>query len=172
MNTNPTKLVLACDLSLACPAFAVVEVDLANKQLTVLQVTHIKTKSKDSTGQRLYQIYAHVQDILMRYAFDEVVFEKGFNKFAVATQQIQRTVGVMLVLLYLEGYEKITEIAPTSVKKLVSGDGKSSKDKLAESLIPYVGDIRYNTNDESDAVGVAIALSIQKKWIDTIVRPS
>lgn len=159
------KLVLAIDSSLSCPAFAVVEFNLLDKTAMVVEVSHVKTNSKHSTGRRLAQIQEHVQDILERFEFDCVVFEKGFNKFAVATQQIQRTVGLLFYTLYRNEIEAIDEIAPTSVKKAVTGDGKASKEKLADSLEQYVGAIKYKTNDESDAVGVALALAIQKNWL-------
>lgn len=159
------KLILAVDSSLACPAFAVCKVNLTNNTIKVVEVSHIKTNSKKSTGYRLFQIHNHFQDILTRYSFDAIVFEKGFNKFAVATQQIQRTVGLLLFTLYRNEIEEVAEISPTSVKKAVTGNGKASKDELAEALISYVGEIKYKTNDESDAVGVAIAFAKQKNWL-------
>lgn len=162
------KLILGIDSSLSCPAFAVIEVNLTNRTAQVIKVSHIKTSSKKSTGYRLFQIYNHFLDILHNYDLDEVVIEKGFNKFAMATQQIQRTVGVILFAqytMYRNEVEDIHEIAPTSVKKAITGNGKASKDELAEGLIKYVGDVHYRTNDESDAVGVALAYAIQNDWI-------
>jgi crossover junction endodeoxyribonuclease RuvC len=157
------KLILGIDSSLACPAFAVVKV--SDGKATVLEVSHIKTSSKKSTGYRLSQIYHWFKDVLERYEFDAIVFEKGFNKFAVATQQIQRTLGVLMFTLYRKEIEEYFEIAPTSVKKAVHGSGKATKEQLAEALIYYVGEIKYKTNDESDAVGVALALALQKNWL-------
>lgn len=85
--------------------------------------------------------------------------EKGFNKFALATQQIQRTVGVVLVTLMRNGYESVGEISPTSVKKCITGSGKASKEELAEALDQYLGGLEYKTNDESDACGVGLAFA-------------
>lgn len=159
------KTVLAIDSSLACPAFAVLEFNLIEKKVTVKEVTHVKTSSKRSTGYRLTQIHSVADRLLKRYKFDAIVFEKGFNKFAVATQQIQRTVGMLLFTLYRNDIEDIEEIAPTSVKKYITGDGKASKEKLADHLIYYVGEIKYKTNDESDAVGVGIAYGKKMGWL-------
>lgn len=161
-----SKLILGIDSSLRCPAFAVVKV--TDGKAEVIEVSHITTSSKKSTGYRLFQIYNHFIDILERYDFDEVVIEKGFNKFAVATQQIQRTVGVILFaqyMIYRNEVEDIHEIAPTSVKKAITGKGKASKQELADGLIQFVGDVKYKTDDESDAVGVALALALQKNWL-------
>jgi crossover junction endodeoxyribonuclease RuvC len=164
MSRGGTVIILGIDSSLACPAFAIVEIT-EEGQANVIEVSHIKTSPRKSTGYRLFQIYKHFNDILERYEFDYIVFEKGFNKFAVATQQIQRTMGVLVITLFNKGIEKYEEIAPTSVKKAITGKGKASKEELAAGLVIYVGDIKYKTNDESDAVGVALALAIQKGWV-------
>jgi crossover junction endodeoxyribonuclease RuvC len=158
-----SKLILSLDLSLACPAFAVLKV--SDGKVKVIEVSHVKTKAKESTGQRLFIISNHLKDILDRYEFDAYVMEKGFSKFAVATQQLQRVVGVVLVTLYRNGIEDIGELSPTTVKKSITGSGKASKDELAICLHDYVGDVTYKTDDESDAVGVGIAYAKNKKWI-------
>ncbi|MGG0487231.1 crossover junction endodeoxyribonuclease RuvC [Priestia aryabhattai] len=158
-----TKIILSLDLSLACPAFAVLKVN--DGKVKVIEVSHVKTKAKDSTGQRLFIIANHLQDILDRYEFDAYVMEKGFSKFPVATQQLQRVVGVTLVTLYRNGIEDIGELSPTTVKKGITGSGKASKEELAICLHDYVGDVTYKTDDESDAVGVGIAYAKNKGWL-------
>lgn len=159
------KTILSIDSSLACPAFAVCEVNLTERSIKVIEVSHLKTNSKKSTGYRLFQIAQHVQGLFDEYDFDAIVIEKGFNRFATATQQIQRTVGVLLVLIYRNGIDAVEELSPTSVKKYVTGNGKASKEELATALESYVGKLTYKTNDESDSVGVAIAYAKQKGWI-------
>ena len=57
------------------------------------------------------------------------------------------------------------EIAPTTVKKLLTGSGKAEKSEVAESLVRYVGALEYETDDESDAVAVGIAWLIQQKLL-------
>ncbi|MDR7207623.1 crossover junction endodeoxyribonuclease RuvC [Priestia megaterium] len=158
-----SKIILSLDLSLACPAFAVLKV--TDGKVKVIEVSHVKTKAKDSTGQRLFIIANHLQDILDRYEFDAYVMEKGFSKFPVATQQLQRVVGVTLVTLYRNGVINVGELSPTTVKKGITGSGKASKEELATCLHDYVGDVKYKTDDESDAVGVGIAFAKSKGWI-------
>jgi crossover junction endodeoxyribonuclease RuvC len=156
-------IILGIDSSLACPAYAVVKVSESKAEL--IETSHIKTNSKKSTGYRLFQIYNWFKDVLERYDFDSIVFEKGFNKFAIATQQIQRTLGVLMFTLYRNEIEDFFEISPTSIKKVITGNGKASKEELAEALESYIGKHKYKTNDESDATGVALALALQKGWI-------
>lgn len=160
-----TKLILAIDSSLACPAFSVLLFDLDNRTVEVVQLEHVKTNSKKPTGHRLDQIDKMLDYLTHHYDFDEVVMEKGFNKFATATQQIQRTVGLLLFRMWTwKGYE-IAEIAPTTVKKALTGSGKASKQEVADALESYVGKIKYANNDESDATGVGIAYGKQMGWL-------
>lgn len=160
-----TKRILAIDSSLACPAFAVLLFDLDNRTVEVVKLAHIKTNSKKSTGYRLSQINGLLGDLLYDQDFDGVVMEKGFNRFAVATQQIQRTVGVLMHRMWVEGEYEVAEIAPTTVKKALTGSGKASKQEVADALESYVGKIKYANNDESDATGVGIAYGKKMGWL-------
>jgi len=159
------KTILAGDLSLACSAFAVMRFDDYSKEIEVLKVTHVKTNSKQVLGERLLQIHTEVDGLLTDYKIDEIVIEKGFNRYATATQQIQRVVGVFVITIYSKGFEQYYEISPTSVKKAITTNGKASKEELAEGLEKYVGALTYRTNDESDAVGVGIAHALNQKWL-------
>jgi crossover junction endodeoxyribonuclease RuvC len=157
------RTVLAADLSLSCPALAVLEFD--GEGVKVKELYHVKTNTKKTINYRLFEIYNLVDEIYKKHEITDVVMEKGFQRHAIATQQLQRVVGVFLLISFYYGFDKVEEVAPTSVKKLVTGDGKASKEELASALVNYVGEIEYKTNDESDSVGVGIALGKQKGWL-------
>ena len=53
------------------------------------------------------------------------------------------------------------EIAPASVKKLVTGSGKATKDEVMAALERHIGQHEYSCDDESDAVAVGVAWLIQ-----------
>lgn len=154
------RVILAGDLSLSCPAFAVLEVDESG--IRVLHKSHKKTNSKFSTGYRLQEIEGHVEGILAMYDVTDVVVEKGFSRFHTVTHQLQRVVGVFILTLQHSGISNYDEVSPTSVKKYVTGNGKASKAEVAESLTKYVGQLNYRTDDESDAVGVGVAYAIRE----------
>lgn len=59
------------------------------------------------------------------------------------------------------------ELYPVSIKKLVTGNGKSDKAQVARSLDEYVGKREYACDDESDAAAVALAWLIKNE----IVKP-
>lgn len=154
------RVILAGDLSLSCPAFAVLEVDAEG--VRVLHKSHKKTNDKYSTGYRLAEIEKHVEGILGTYDVTDVVIEKGFSRYHTVTHQLQRVVGVFLLTIQHSGISTFDEVSPTSVKKYVTGNGKASKAEVAKSLTKYVGHLHYRTDDESDAVGVGVAYAIRE----------
>ena len=53
------------------------------------------------------------------------------------------------------------EIAPATVKKLLTGSGKAGKEEVAGAYERYVGCHNYKTDDESEAAAVGIAWLLQ-----------
>lgn len=89
------------------------------------------------------------------------VREKAFNARASQAEiGIYKVVGVMDWLLYRIRLEW-SEIYPVTVKKLVTGSGKSTKDDVAKALPQWLPGFEYKTDDESDAAAVAISFLIQ-----------
>lgn len=155
--------ILAQDLSLNSPAFAVLEV--VEGEVEILHLSHLKTNTKKEHGYRLLQIYNHIKNIYEEHPdLDAVVREKGFSRFPKVTQSLFKVVGVSDIIAYINKFNTVHEIAPTSVKKFITGNGKASKDDVADSVNTYLGtNINFKTDDESDAVAVGIAFLIQKK---------
>jgi crossover junction endodeoxyribonuclease RuvC len=155
--------ILAMDLSLSCPAFAVLQVE--NGVPSVVHLSHIKTNAKKSHGYRLFEIYNHMKDIYEQHPdLDEVVREKGFSRFPAVTQSLFKVVGISDACAYKHGFDTVHELAPTTVKKIISGSGKGSKADVAECISIYIGtNIKFKTDDESDAVAVGLSHLIKKK---------
>ena len=90
------------------------------------------------------------------------VREKAFNARASQAEiGIYKVVGVMDWLLYRIRLEW-SEIYPVTVKKLVTGSGKSTKDDVAKALPQWLPGFEYKTDDESDAAAVAISFLLQQ----------
>lgn len=158
------KLVLGLDLSISSPGFAVVRFGGGKPEL--IHKSHLKTKSTYSHGQRLIAIERHLLNLIDLFGpFDIVVREKGFSMHAKTTQVLFKVVGVSDLALAKEGYTKILELAPTTIKKAVTGNGKASKQEVAEAVDLIIGKQKYDTDDESDAVAVAIAYAKQAKLL-------
>lgn len=164
-----SRKILAMDLSMNCPSFAVLET--VGDRIKILEVVHVYNKSnKKSHGQKLNEIADALTKMILDHKLTEaevhVVREKGFSKFAMTTQTLFRVVGVSDLMIYaLLRRGDIEEITPTSVKKLVTGDGKASKEDVEDGVRKYLvdeqKDFKFATDDESDAVAVGISYIIK-----------
>lgn len=166
-----SKLILSLDLSLNLPAFAVSKVE--DGQIEVLEVGHVDNKkTKLTTAEKLERIYTALKDIFQKYGeFDVVVREKGFSRFANTTQLLFRVVGVSdLVALQEAGIKSVEEIPPTTIKSIVAGYSRADKKEVEagvrEYLKPEQKDMEFYSDDESDAVAVAITHAIKKGWLN------
>jgi crossover junction endodeoxyribonuclease RuvC len=62
----------------------------------------------------------------------------------------------------MNGFE-VEELSPTTVKAKVGGNGKASKEQLADAVRGYFKmELFFKNDDESDAVSVAVCFLIDK----------
>lgn len=155
-------IVLALDLSLSCTGYAVANVQDGEIQLQ--EVSHIDNKkwAKKSQGFRLHKIAMHLKEVFKQHDIEVVVKEKGFTRGHISTQALFKVAGVADLLSFSFGHERVHEYSVTTIKKVVAGHGKASKEDVAAALSAYVGEREYATDDESDAVAVLIAYCIDK----------
>lgn len=156
------------DLSLNLPAFCVAKVE--DGVFTVLEVSHVDNKKEKglTTAEKLGRIHDHLKDIFQKYEkFDVVVREKGFSRFANTTQLLFRVVGVSDLIAFVEaGLKEVEEIPPTTVKTTVAGYSRADKQEVEEGvremLIDSQKNMEFYSDDESDAVAVALTWAIRK----------
>ena len=99
---------------------------------------------------------------------DVFVREKAFSRFARETQTLNKVVGISDLIAWKQSHAEFHEIAPTTIKKLLTGSGRSEKDVVAAALERYLGYQIYKTDDESDAAAVGVAWLIQEKLLGEI----
>lgn len=155
-------IILCLDLSLNCTGYAVMQ--LHKEEITVLE-KGIIDNSKIPTnlvGKKLCNVESCLNDLFDKYVFDVIVKEASFNTGRIkSTQRTFQVFGVVLETCYKNGYTDITEIAATTIKKLVGGSGKCTKDEVKDNLYYYVGFQDYKTEDVSDAVATGVAYFIK-----------
>ena len=159
-----THVTLAKDLSLSSPGFAVLAVTEDGEPL-ILDKSHVKTTSYNVHGHRLLMIDDEIRRLIKEYKPSHVVREKGFSRFPRTTQALFKVVGCSdRTTFEMTGLE-VVEIAPTSVKKIVTGDGKSTKKDVEKAVIERLRieqDGFFETDDESDAAAVGLAFLIKE----------
>lgn len=146
---------MAFDISSVSTGIAVLDQE-ANGNLTLVFTTNIITNSKDKTGKRLRIFAEEMTGLLNEFKPDFVIKEtticRNGNQFI-----NMKFFAAFELVLELEGYPRYYEYAPTTVKKVVAGSGKSSKADVAEAIQIYTDvDVSDMTNDQTDAIGIAL----------------
>lgn len=124
--------------------------------MTVERLCHLNNRGEKKCHG---QILSEIHDLITELAVDVAVFvrEKGFSRFPHETQAIFKVVGVADLAAWTTCRTEFVEIAPTTVKKLLTGSGKASKEEVAAALKKQIGRQDYATNDESDALAVGVS---------------
>lgn len=157
--------ILALDIS-GSPGFAVVEVKTlkGGPRVSLLHVTHAKTDASNTDSERYSYIEAKTVQVVHEYGpFDAVVrehFTKGGNKRS--TQIVFGAWAAVDSALGRYGYaiSADNEITPSAVKLAAAGNGKADKAEVeagVRRILKLPADFAFATDDESDAVAIAIA---------------
>lgn len=97
---------------------------------------------------------------------DVYVRERGVSRFNAEVQTLFRVVGIADLCLWKKKKDLYFELPPSTVKKLITGDGRAAKETVAEALASYIGEQTYQTDDESDACAVGIAWFIANGMLE------
>lgn len=160
------KHILCLDLSLASTGYSVIKV--VDGKVEVVEVGHINNKkySKRSHGFKLYQIFVKLKSLFDMYYITDVVKERGFSKGHKTTQALFKVAGIVDLIVHAKSGLEVEEIAPLTIKKLVGGHGKATKEEVEAGVHRFLKrDVSFQNDDESDSVGVGIAYCLQKKLI-------
>lgn len=158
-------LILALDPSLNSTGYAVLHYE--DEVITVVEKGNLNNKKIPAAliGKKLVNIEELLCNLFDMYQFQAIVKEASFctNKIQ-STQKTFMVLGVIYQTCFKNGYSDIQDISATTVKKLVGGNGKCSKEEVKENLYYYVGYQKYVTEDVSDAVAVGIAYLLKNKY--------
>lgn len=117
-------------------------------------------------GHGLAIFFGQLIDLLAPVDATVFVREKAVISHIADTDRLLRIGGVADVALWQVKHKAWHELAPTSVKRIITGNGRGTKAQVARCLKPYVGDNVYETDDESDAVAVGIAFLLREGYLD------
>lgn len=162
--------ILAIDIS-ASPGFAVLDVKTLKTgvRVSLVHVDSVKTSTETTDSQRYAYIEAKTVQVVHEYGpFDAVCrehFTKGRSKRA--TQLVFGSWAAVDSALGRYGYEiKVdNEFSPSAVKKAATGNGKADKTEVEAGVrkrLRLADDFTFKTDDESDAVAVALAYLLKE----------
>lgn len=146
---------MAFDISSVSTGVAVLDME-ANGNITLVFTTNIITSSKDKAGKRLRIFAEEMTGLLHEFKPDYIIKETTICRMATQFINLKFFAAFELVL-ELEGYPKFYEYAPTTIKKVIAGHGRATKEAVAEAIKAYTDvDVTDMTNDETDAIGIAL----------------
>ena len=173
INFPQKYYVIGADLSLKRPGFCKLTVEKTEEgtRFTDIQLMSVdnKTDSKKPHGQLLNEIMEAFTAFIPDPEKDQtpcfyIRETEIISKHTPYERNISKVVGIMDWLLWRLNVSW-QSLYPVSIKKLVAGSGKADKSAVAEHLPYYVGEIKYNNDDESDATAVAIAWLLQQNQL-------
>lgn len=159
--------ILAFDTSMSCPGVAVVEVTRGKP--IVVAVSHVVTDSKQPHGLRAEIVEAWATLFIAKHGakFDVIVREDFQGRSSRQNHPVFSAWGAIDQALNKFGLAFTSPaISQSDVKKTVVGKGKAEKDEVAVAvrrLTGYKGE--FVTDDESDAVAIALAWAIKNGLI-------
>lgn len=152
-------IVLGIDPGTATTGYSLLEAN--GLGLIPLEFDLIETKKSFTHAERLSMIYDHVREIIRNAEPDVMAIEKVFfatnAKTAIAVGQAQ---GVMF-LAAADFKLPIVEYAPGTIKKVVSGNGRSDKKQMQQALRSIFGaSIRSRARKKTHFDNAADALAV------------
>ena len=125
-----------------------------------IKAISVATSPKDGEhGKRLKIIADVLLDLRKNYETHLIALESGFSRHTVSTQVLYRVRGLCDYIFY---DCEVRAFAPSSVKKIVSGNGKASKIQLQEIISKKFPTLKFEDEDQSDACCIATCLMIEK----------
>lgn len=152
--------ILTFDLSLRNTGWCYGEMD-EEGDWKVLESGTIPTGIKQPTGARLERIRKALERLFNEKKIDVVVKEQSFSNVNIrSTQQIFRVVGVFDLTVHELGLPPAVDIAQSTIKKVVTGNGRATKELVQRRVEQKTG-INTKTDDESDAIALFITYCMQ-----------
>lgn len=170
MPPEYTKRYLGIDVSLTCTGFAVI--DVKNRKPTLITTQPARTLTSFSDGQRYSFIEAITGSIAHNYGdFEGGIIREDFTDGR-SKRARQGVFGAWAAVdIGLARYsQKVTAmVSPTTVKKVVAGDGKADKAAVevgVRKILRLKPDYVFQTDDESDACAIVLSYLINENLIE------
>lgn len=151
------EYVYGFDLSMSCTGISIFDLNG-----NIIKVCSIATKDKDTHGKRLKVIADFILALREQYPVKKIIIERAFSRFNTSTAVIYRVHGLISYLFY--DVEQIY-YAPKDIKATIL-NGKATKKQVQEKIISEYPDIKFENEDESDAVSTGLAYFIKNKTIE------
>ena len=149
--------VFGVDCGTEFTGYGVVEVDPRGGKLVHRVAGTIRLKKKETTSQRLAQIYAELSALITLYEPEVVAIEEVFfSANAKSALKLGQVRGVAMLAAANCG-RPVVEYAPLSIKSAVVGYGLAGKEQVQFMVARLLGlEDKFDSADAADALAIAI----------------
>ncbi len=132
-------------------------VEATGKKIIYLDSGVIRFDDKKLFLDRIGDFHGKIKALVDLYSIDAIALESLiYVKSPTALIKLAQARGAMLAALHGTHAGKIFEYAPNEIKSVAAGYGHADKLSVQKAISMIVGKREYQTDDESDAVAVAI----------------
>lgn len=157
----PKRRVLGIDPGIGRCGWAIVTIDGGQEILNASGC--ITTSPKETAAARLLALSEALKKIIAVWQPEALGIEKlFFTKNVTTAMAVSQARGV--VILAAAYYQiPVTELSPTTVKQSITGYGRASKKEIAKMINLLLRPTKqHRTDDEYDAIGIALSLAHRK----------
>ena len=157
-------IILGIDPGLRKTGFGVISLEKRNLVYKASGV--ILPNNEQSDSMRLKNLFTSMEEVLKTYSPSHSVIEKVFlNTNPKTTLALGQARGVAIAAMALH-VESILELSSNEIKKTVVGNGHASKKQVQFMVQNLLKLEKQASNDASDALAAAIALSRKLNKVD------
>ena len=154
--------IVSLDVSSTCTGYSKFLMDSKKKSYKHISTGSIRPPAKDLIYKRFDKILTHFETENLYEWCDIVIFENyafGGNRVT----QLAELNGVIKYNYYINGKE-IHVIAPSSIKKLITGNGRAKKSEVRDALLQLEGfsNLEFKNEDESDSFAVGVSYMLKQ----------
>jgi len=140
--------------------WAIVEVD--GRKIKYISSGIMKFDHLENFLDRLGLIYKSCDELQKEFLPDEVAVEALiYVKSVEALSKLAQARGAIIAALMKERVDKLTEYSPNFIKSSITGHGHADKLAVEKSLSLMFGKLKFKSNDESDALAIAVCHALQ-----------
>ena len=148
--------IIGIDPGLARVGYGIIEIQNGKKEL--LDCGVIDTSKDNNEGDRLYEIFKDLHQLLAQWNPTSAAVEKFFFYKSSTTISVVQARGVIMMVLASKNIP-ISEYSPAQIKLIIAGTGKASKKEVLEAVM-Y--DLKLNKAPKPDDSADALAIALTK----------
>lgn len=132
-------------------------IEMQGRRLVYLSSGTMRYDTKVSFFERLVGIYQSGEDLIEKFnpnhiAIESLIYAKNVSSLA----KLAQARGALLAALTKSHSGAVFEYAPTQIKSAVASNGRASKEGIIKMVQMILGKRNFETDDESDALAIAI----------------